>query len=81
MKRGKNLIAAAVALCLVFALNGCSKDSVVAHHQFNPIQTAATQPLEENDPAGLVLFHTLCGAQNLTVSVLVDRNCCPTVPP
>lgn len=33
------------------------------------------QPLKETDPSGLVLFHTLCGPQNLTVSVLIDCNC------
>ena len=29
MKRGKALLAAALALCLVFALAGCSKDSIL----------------------------------------------------
>src|SRR5699024_9250842 len=33
-----------------------------------------TQPLEEADPAGLVLFHALGGTKNLTVSVLIHRN-------
>ena len=47
----------------------------VANHQLDPIQAAATQPLEEADPAGLVLFHALGGTKNLTVSVLIDCNC------
>ena len=48
--------------------------ALVANHQFNSIQAAATQPLEETDPAGLVLFHALGGTQNFTVSVLIHRN-------
>jgi len=31
--------------------------------------------LKETDPTGLVLLHTLSGAQNLTISILIDRNC------
>ena len=37
-------------------------------------QATATEPLEETDPAGLVLLHTLGSAQNLAVAVLIDRN-------
>ena len=46
------------------------------HHQFRPVQTAATQPLKEIAPTGLVLFHTLDGTQNLAISVPVycDRH-------
>ena len=43
-------------------------EAFVSDHQFNPIQTTAMQLLEEADPTGLVLFHTLGGAKNLTVS-------------
>ena len=38
-------------------------------------QATATQPLEEADPAGFILFHALSGTQNLTVSGLIDCNC------
>lgn len=48
--------------------------ALVINHQFNPIQAMATQPLEGTDPTRLVLFHALSGAQNLTVSILIDRN-------
>ena len=33
----------------------------VTNHQFNPVQATATEPLEEADPTGLVLFHTFSG--------------------
>ena len=49
--------------------------ALVSNDEFHAVQTTATQPLEEADPAGLVLFHALSGTQNLTVSVLIDRNC------
>ena len=51
--------------------------TLVANHQFHPIQATATQPLEETDPAGLVLLHTLNSAQNLAVSVLINSNSNP----
>ena len=40
------------------------------------VQAASTKPLEETDPTGLVLLHALCGAQNLTKTVLIhgDRH-------
>ena len=44
------------------------------NHQLYTVQTTASQPLEEADPTGLVLFHTLSGAKNFTVSVLIYRN-------
>lgn len=44
----------------------------VSNHQFNPVQAAAAQPLEEADPAGLVLFHPLGGTKNLTVYSLLQ---------
>ena len=46
----------------------------VTNHQFNPIQTTASQPLEETDPAGFVLLHALGSTKNLTVAVLIYRN-------
>ena len=36
--------------------------ALVSHDELYAIQTTATQPLEETDPTGLVLFHTLSGA-------------------
>lgn len=46
----------------------------VTNHEFHAIQTISAQPLEETDPAGLLL-HALCSAKNLTLSVLIDHNC------
>ena len=40
-----------------------------------PSRPAPTEPLEEADPAGLILFHTLGSTQDLTVSVLINGNC------
>ena len=48
--------------------------ALVPNNEFDPIQTAAAQLLEEADPAGLVLFHALGCTQNLPVSILIDRN-------
>ena len=47
----------------------------VANNEFHAIQATPTEPLKEAYPSGLVLLHTLSGAQNLTISVLIDRNC------
>ena len=33
--------------------------ALVADHQSDPVQTTATEPLKEIDPAGLVPFHAL----------------------
>lgn len=49
--------------------------ALVPNHQLYPVQTAATQPLEEAGPTGFILFHTLSGAKNFTVSILIYRNC------
>ena len=49
-------------------------EALVAHHQLDPIQTTATEPLKEIDPTGLVFFHALNCTQNLAVAILVDRN-------
>ena len=40
------------------------------------VQAASAEPLEEADPAGLVLLHALGGSQNLTKTVLIhgDRH-------
>ena len=48
--------------------------ALVPNHQLDPVQATAAQPLKETDPAGLILFHSLGGTQNFTVSVLVYRN-------
>lgn len=49
--------------------------ALVANNELHAIQATPAEPLKEADPAGLVLLHTLSGAQNLTISVLIDRNC------
>ena len=49
--------------------------ALVANNEFHAIQATPTEPLKEADPAGLVLLHTLSGTQNLTVSILIDRDC------
>jgi hypothetical protein len=46
--------------------------ALVAKDELCAIQAASTEPLEEADPAGLVLFHVLGGAQNLTKAVLIQ---------
>ena len=50
--------------------------ALVADDELHAIQAASAQPLEEADPAGLVLLHALGGAQNLTKTVLIhgDRH-------
>ena len=47
----------------------------IANYKFDTIQASSPDLLEEVHPAGLVLFHPLSGAQNLTVSVLVYCDC------
>ena len=37
--------------------------ALVANDELYAVQAASTEPLEEADPAGLVLFHALGGAQ------------------
>ena len=49
--------------------------ALVANDEFHTIQATPAEPLREAYPAGLVHLHPLSGAQNLTVSVLVDCNC------
>ena len=47
----------------------------VANNEFYTILASAMQPLEKSDPAGLILLHALCCAQNLTISILIYHNC------
>ena len=47
----------------------------VADDELDALQAAPFKPLKEADLAGPVLFHALGSAQNLTVAVLVDRDC------
>ena len=50
--------------------------ALVADDELHAVQTSPAQPLEETDPTGLVLFHALGSAQNLTETVLIhgDRH-------
>ena len=64
----------------VFGLRKCFSHSLqrakalVANNELHTIQATATQPLEETDPAGLALLHTLSSTKNLTAAILIDRN-------
>ena len=49
--------------------------ALVADEELHAVQSAPAQPLEEADPAGLVLFHPLGSAQNLAKPVLIHGNC------
>ena len=49
--------------------------ALVADDELHAIQAASAEPLEEADPAGLVLFHAPGSAQNLTKTVLIHGNC------
>ena len=42
--------------------------TLVADDEFHSVQSASTEPPEEADPAGLVLFHPFGSAQNLAVT-------------
>jgi hypothetical protein len=46
--------------------------ALVANDELYAVQAASTEPLEEADPAGLVLFHALGSAQNLMKAVLIQ---------
>ena len=50
--------------------------TLVADDELHAIQAASAEPLEEADPAGLVLLHALGSAKNLTETVLIhgDRH-------
>ena len=49
--------------------------ALVADDELYAVQAASTEPLEETDPAGLVLLHALGGSQNLTKTVLIHGDC------
>ena len=50
--------------------------ALVADDELYAVQAASAEPLEETDPAGLVLFHAFGGPQNLAKTILVhgDRH-------
>ena len=48
--------------------------ALVTNDELRAIQAASAEPLEETDPAGLVLFHALGSAQNLTKTILIHGN-------
>ena len=48
--------------------------ALVTNDELHAVQAASAEPLEETDPAGLVLFHALGSAQNLTKTVLIHGN-------
>lgn len=50
---------------------------VLANNHINPFQATGAEPLEEIDPADLVLFHTLSCTKNFTVAILIHRNSYP----
>ena len=56
--------------------------ALVTNDELCAIQATSTEPLEEADPAGLVLFHALGGAQNLakassfSCTIFSDIVCC-----
>ena len=76
----KNIAIEVHRAALVFRLwkdlANCLKhpQAFVSNDELHAIQASSLEPLEEADPAGLVLLHALCRAQNLPVSVLIDRN-------
>ena len=45
--------------------------ALVTDNELHAVQAAPTKPLKEADPTGLVLFHPLGSAQNLTETVLI----------
>ena len=42
---------------------------------YHTFQAPSPEPLEETDPAGLVLFHDLNSTKNFTISVIIYRYC------
>ena len=50
--------------------------TLVANDELHTAKATTTEPLEEVDPAGLVLFHPLGGTQDLTKTILIhgDRH-------
>ncbi len=57
-------------------LSHCLKHpkTLISHNQLYAFQTASSQPLEERDPACLVLLHALCRAKHLAEAVFIDRD-------
>ena len=49
--------------------------ALVADDEFYAVQAASAEPLEEVDPAGLVLLHSLGSSQNLTKTILIYGDC------
>ncbi len=49
--------------------------ALVADDELHAIQPSPSEPLEEADPAGLVLLHALGGSQNLAKAILVHGDC------
>lgn len=49
--------------------------ALVADDEFYAVQAASVEPLEEADPAGLVLLHSLGSSQNLTKTILIYGDC------
>ena len=49
--------------------------ALVADDELHAVQTAAAEPLEEADPAGLGLLHVLDSSQNLTETILIHGDC------
>lgn len=49
--------------------------ALVADDELHAVQTAAAEPLEEADPAGLDLLHSLGSSQNLTKTILIHGDC------
>ena len=49
--------------------------ALVPDDELYAVQAASAKSLKETDPAGLVLFHPLSSAQNLTETVLIHGNC------
>ena len=66
---------------LVLGFREYSSDSLqhtktlVANNEFHSIQATPTKPFKGTGLAGFVLFHALGSTKNLTISVLIDRNC------
>ena len=48
--------------------------TLVSDNELDALKAASAKPLEEVDPACLVLFHPLSRTQNLTITVLIYSN-------
>ena len=49
--------------------------ALVVDDEIHAVQAASAEPLEEADPASLVLLHSLGSFQNLTETILIHGNC------